>query len=85
MTPRRVSSARLLIAGCIAAALVAGIGAVVELSRFGRDDAAAERLLQQSVRESFAAITVQVESLARAAAANPQIGTAMTPARRQPK
>jgi signal transduction histidine kinase len=75
----RVSYARLLVAGLIAAATVAAIGAVVELSRFGRDDAAAERLLQDKVRVSFAAITVEVESLAHAAASNPEIGRTMTP------
>jgi signal transduction histidine kinase len=74
---RRVSTVRVLAAGCLLAAAIVAAGAIAEHVRFGRDGAAAESLLRNSVQVDFAQMTAEVRSLARAAAADPDVASSM--------
>src|SRR5262245_22091649 len=74
---RRVTVARVFGGGCGAALLVLLIGAGFEVWRLGASDHAAAERVQRQVRESFAAMTADVERLARGIAADPAVARAM--------
>ena len=74
---RRISVPRIVGAGCAAVVLVLLIGAAIELTRFGRNDAVAAARVEQDVRAAFAEMTADGKRLADAVARNPLVAQAM--------
>ena len=74
---RRVSVARVSIAGCAAAFLLVLIGAAFELAWFGASDATTAARVEQDVRARFAAMTADVEGMAHEVAQDAGVRRAM--------
>jgi signal transduction histidine kinase len=74
---RRVSIARVSIAGCVAAVLALLIASAVEWVRFGSSDAAAAARVEQEVRGAFTEMTGDVERVAHDVAGNASVARAM--------
>ena len=64
----RVSVVRLLAWGVAVIALAAALGYGIEISRFGRSDAAAAQLAEQTIRETVTATSAATEQAAASAA-----------------
>ena len=75
---RRVSVARVSVAGCVAAVLVLLIGAALEIARLGTGDAAAAARVEREVRAAFAEMTGDVERVAHAVARDARVVEAMS-------
>ena len=74
---RRVSVTRVFAGGCALAAMVVLAGAAIEVYRLGTSDAAAAARVERDVRVSFARMTADVKSVARAVAENRRVSDAM--------